>query len=138
MAEGYGGCLRKGVRCVEVTAFSLAKCHLQDLGEVQSVAVGALGDLLAATETVGDNQSFWGGGADGREEFELADGLGDRVFFFFESERSGHAAAAWSGGVEIEAEAGEDGFFGGHFHDGFVVAVAVDEGFAAQRRDGEI
>jgi len=62
---------------VGVAAVSLAKRHLQDFGEVQSVAVGALGDLLAATEAVGDDERLRGGGADCREEFEFADGLGD-------------------------------------------------------------
>ena len=68
--------------------------------------------------------------ADGGEEFEFADGLGDFVFVMFEAEGTGHAAASGSGGLEVDAEAVEERFFGSHFHDGFVMAVAVEESFA--------
>jgi hypothetical protein len=65
--------------------------------------------------------------ADGGEKFEFADGFRDVVFVFFEAEGASHAAASGSGAVEVDADAAQDGFFGGHLHDGFVMAVAVDE-----------
>jgi hypothetical protein len=37
-----------------------------------------------------------------------------------------------AGDLEVDAEAAQEGFFGGHLHDGFVMAVAVEERFAVQ------
>jgi hypothetical protein len=34
--------------------------------------------------------------------------------------------------LEVDAEAAQDRLFGGHLHEGFVVAVAVQERFAIQ------
>jgi hypothetical protein len=101
---------------------------------VEGVAGGALGDLLAAAESVGDDEPVGGGTADGREKFEFADGLGDVVVVVLEAEGSGHAAASGSWGLEVDADAVEERFFGGHLHDGFVVAVSVEEGFAGELR----
>ena len=47
-----------------------------------------------------------------------------------EAEGAGHAAAAGFGLVEVGSELFEDFLLGFHAHDGFVVAVAVDEGVA--------
>ena len=99
---------------------------------MEGAAVGHLGDLLAAAEAIGDDQPVGGGAANGGEEFEFADGLGDFVFVVFEAEGAGHAAASGGGGLEGDAEAAQEGFFGGHLHDGFVVAVAVEQGFAVE------
>jgi len=77
LAEGYGGCLRKGVRCVGVAAVSLAKRHLQDFARCRAWRLVPWAIWLAATEAVGDDERLRGGGADCREEFEFADGLGD-------------------------------------------------------------
>ena len=40
--------------------------------------------------------------------------------------------------MEVDAEAAQDGLFGGHLHEGFVVAMAVEYGFAIEPRDREI
>jgi hypothetical protein len=37
--------------------------------------------------------------------------------------------------LEVDADAVEEGFFGGHLHDGSVVAVSVEEGFAVELRE---
>src|ERR1035437_503521 len=50
--------------------------HLEDFGEVQGAGGGCFGDLLAAAESVGDEEPIRGSFADGGEEFELSDGLG--------------------------------------------------------------
>jgi hypothetical protein len=58
--------------------------------------------------------------------------LGDVVLVVvaLEAEGAGHAAASGGGGLEVDADAVQEGFFGGHLHDGFVMAVAVEERFA--------
>jgi len=43
----------------------LPQGHLQDFGEVEGVATGALGNLLAATEAVGDDERVGRGSAHG-------------------------------------------------------------------------
>src|SRR5438309_4695560 len=99
---------------------------------MKGVTVCGLANLLAAAESVGDHQPVWRSLADGGEEFEFADGGGDVVLFGFKSERAGHAAAAGSWRLEINADAGEDCLFGVHFEDGLVVTMAVDDGLALQ------
>ena len=93
-----------------------------------------LGDLLPAAEAVGDDQPVVRCLADGGEEFELSDGLGDFVVLGVEAEGSGHAAASGGGSREVDAEAAEEGFLGGHLHDGFVMAMAVKQRFARELR----
>src|SRR5580692_9514797 len=102
---------------------------------MEGAAVGHLGDLLAAAEAIGDDQPVGGGAANGGEEFEFADGGGNFVFVALEAERSGHAAASGRGGLEVDAEAAQKRFLGGHLHDGFVMAVAVEQRFAVELRE---
>ena len=47
--------------------------ELEDFGQVERAARRALGDLFAATETVGDDEPIGWRLADGRQEFEFAD-----------------------------------------------------------------
>jgi len=105
---------------------------------MQGVTVGFLSDLLAATETVGDDEPVGGSVTDSGKQFEFADGARDCVLFFFKTKGAGHAAASGSGRGEIDAHAAENGFLGGHLHDGFVMAMAMDERFAGEFGDGEI
>ncbi len=79
-------------------------------------AACALCNLFAATEAVGDDESFGGRLADGGEEFEFADLHGDFVLLFFKAEGAGHAAAAFCRGFEVDADAAQHGFFRGHLH----------------------
>src|ERR1022692_22318 len=91
------------------------------------MAIGLLGNLLAAAKAVRDNKPVGRSLADGRQQFKFADGFRDRVFFFFEAERSSHAAASGGGRGEVDAHALEDRLFGGHLHDGLVMAMPVNE-----------
>jgi len=109
--------------------------HLQYFGEMKGVAAGGLGDLLAAAESVGDDEPVGRGVANGGEKFEFADRLGDVVFVVFEAKGAGHAAASGRGRLEVDADAAEEGFFGGHLHDGFVMAVAMEKSFAGELRE---
>ncbi len=99
---------------------------------MEGVAAGALGDLLAAAESVGDDEPVGGGLADGGEKFEFADGFGDLIFVVLEAEGSGHAATSGGGRPEVDADAVQERLFRGHLHDRFVVAVAVEQGFAIE------
>ena len=105
---------------------------------MQGVAVGFLRDLFAATEAIGDDEPVGGGLANGGQEFEFSNGFGNVVGGFFEAEGSGHATASGSGSGEVDTHALQDGLFGGHLHQSFVVAVSVDERFAGYGGQGEI
>src|SRR5260370_36995988 len=85
----------------------------------------ALSDLLAATEAVGDDEPVLRSLADGRKEFEFADGDGDVEFFRFETKRASHPAASGSRALKVDAEAAHDGHFGGHRPVGCLAEVSV-------------
>src|SRR4029077_18854528 len=84
----FGIVLRRGIKDREAfRGFGcFAEGHLKNFGEVQGVAIGFLGNLLAATETVGDDEPVGWSLADGGQEFEFANGFRDLVFFLFEAE----------------------------------------------------
>ncbi len=105
---------------------------------MQGTTGGTLGDLFAATETVGEDQPVVGSLADGGKKFHLADGDGEVVLFGFEAERAGHAAAPGGRSLEVNAEAAQDGLFGRHFHQGFVMAVSMEECFAIEAGQREV
>src|SRR5271157_3329013 len=105
---------------------------------MQGVAVGALRDLLAAAEAVGNDKPVGGRFADGGQEFELADGGGDVVLVVMEAEGTSHAAASGGGRLEVHTQAVQKRFFGGHLHDGLVMAVAVEQRLAFETRERRI
>ncbi len=115
-----------------------AQGHLQDFGQVQGVTVGFLGDLFAATEAVGNDEPVGRRLPDGGKKFQFADGARDFVLLFLKTKSASHAAASGRGRGEVDAHAAEDGFLGSHLHDGFVMAVAVNQRFAGELRDREI
>src|SRR5205807_1901183 len=110
----------------------LAQSHLQNFGEMQRMTISLLRDLLAATETVGDDEPVGWSPTNRREKFEFADGFRNFVFVFFEAEGASHAAASGGGRSEVDAHALQHGFFGCHLHDGLVMAMPVDERPALQ------
>src|SRR5262249_50846483 len=109
--------------------------HLEDLGDVEGVASGALGDLLAATESVGNDEPVWRRLANGWEEFEFSDGLRDWVMLFVEAERSSHAAASRRWTREVDAKTSKERFFRGHLHERLVMAMPVEQSFARKLRE---
>src|SRR5580704_8194407 len=92
----FGIVLRRGIEHWETFwRFSgLSNRHLEHFGEMQCVAVRLLGNLLAATETVGNDEPVSRSLANGGQQFKFADGFRNFVFVFFKAERSGHAAAS--------------------------------------------
>src|SRR5579863_3418200 len=102
------------------------------------MAAGSLGDLLAATEAVGDDEPIGRSLADGWQQFEFSDRHRDVVFVFIplEAEGAGHATASRSRSLEVDADAAQQRLFVRHLHDGLVMAVAVEQGLAFEARQG--
>src|SRR5947209_2136274 len=99
------------------------------------LAIRALLDLLLATETVGDDKRLVILLSYRRKQHALAAGYRHVVMAaLLEAEGAGHAAAAILRHVEIEADFLQKVYFVLHAHDGFVVAVPVDERFFLQTR----
>jgi hypothetical protein len=118
--------------------FICGQRHLQDLGQMQRVAICTLSDLFAAAEAIGDYEPVSRGFADGGEKFEFADRDRNLIFLGLETKRAGHPAATGGGALEVDAQAAQDGLLGSHLHDGFVMAVAVEERLTVELRQGEI
>jgi hypothetical protein len=108
-------------------AGSVSTAWGDDFGEVNSAADGVLGNLFAAAEAVGDEDSFGRCGPDGGQENPFTEGLGDGEFIAFETERASHAAAAGVQQLYVGTGAAEDRDFVCHLHHGFVVAMAVED-----------
>jgi hypothetical protein len=82
--------------------------HLQDFRQVESMAAGELGDLLAATKSVSDDQPVGRSLPDCREEFQFANSGGDFVLVVLEAEGSGHAAASGSRRLKVYAKTAKE------------------------------
>ena len=88
-----------------------------------------IADLVAATGSVGNDEGFVGGGADGGQQIQLSHLHGDVVVLGFVAEGAGHAAAGAGYGAHFEfRDELEDGFDGAHAVEGLLVAVAVEQG----------
>lgn len=95
---------------------------------------GILGDLLSATEAVGDEDVAGRSGSDGGKEDALGQNLGDCKLFFFEAKGSGHAAASGVEDGDLGTRTLEKLDLGLHLRQRFLVAVAVqDDGAAGER-----
>lgn len=66
----------------------------QDFGQMEGAARGVLGNLFAATESVGHQESFRRGATNRGHENPLGEGLGDLELLALEAERSRHTTAA--------------------------------------------
>ena len=100
---------------------------------MQAPSAGAVGDLVTAGEAVGEHQSLAGGCAQGGQQRQLAAGDRGLVVLGREAEGAGEAAAAGVEEGDVEAGAGEEIAIGAHAHDGFVVAVAVEDRLPGER-----
>src|SRR5580698_673628 len=112
--------------------------HLENLGQVQGVAVSLLSNLLAAAKAIGNDEPIGWSLSHGRQKFELANGFRDVVFFFLEAERTGHTAASRSRRSELNAHSVKHSFLRSHLHDGFVMTMSVNECAAWQLRRREV
>jgi hypothetical protein len=97
-------------------------------------AAGGLLDLGPAAEAVGDHQRVGVGLAHGGQQGVLADLHGDLVMLALEAERARHAAAAGVQHLGVQPGGGQQPPVGAHAHDGLLVAVALHDRPAGQRR----
>src|SRR5437588_9618295 len=91
---------------------------------------GALPDLLAATETVGDDYRFCRRVANSWQQHALAHGLCYLKLVTFKSEGPGHSATACIRALYCRSGALKQFFLIGHFHERFVMTVTVQENFS--------
>src|SRR5436305_1705902 len=74
------------------------------VSSMQRRAAGRLRDLLAAAETISNDERVARRLAHLRQQYALADAHRDRVLFLLEAERAGHAAAAGVGVLDVETD----------------------------------
>src|SRR6185369_18063481 len=111
---------------------------LQDLCEVQRLAVRALLDLLPAAEAVGDDERVARRRAHRRQQHPLADAHRDLVVVAIEAERAGHAAAAGVELLEVETDLLQHRLFRLELHDRLVMAMSLYDGFPFQLRQLDV
>src|SRR5438067_9506840 len=128
-----GGCLGIFFRHAFLV---LLQGELDDLGQVQGTAVRGLGNLFTTTEAIGDEKCVPGGRADGGQQDALPTFDGDVVVVFLKAEGTSHPAATSVEYRVVEPELVEDSLLGSGAHDGFVMAVQVNDGLALQWRGG--
>lgn len=89
-------------------------------------ALGSVVDLVATGSAGGGDEVVRSGGADGGEQDEFTDLVGDFEVFFFVAEGAGHAAAAAGDGFNgVVGGEGEGGFGGGGSGEGFLKTMTV-------------
>ena len=105
--------------------------------EMEGLARGQLRDLLAATETISEDDGGWACGLNGGQQTLISDDSGDFKFAGFEAERAGHPAAAGLNGLDCGAGFAQQGNFAGRAaEDRLVMAVAVDKDVRALKAAG--
>src|ERR1700741_2492345 len=104
---------------------------------MQGLTIGALVNLLAAAEAVGDDEPVGRSFADRREKFEFPDGGGNVVLITLKPERSCHPAATGSRCLEGQTHASQHRLLGVHLQNRLVVAMTVNDGLAAKLRQGD-
>src|SRR5262249_42901628 len=108
--------------------------HLHDLCKVESMTVAALGDLFAAAEAVGDDPGVSRRAADGWQTLEFADRQRNVIFVGYKAEGARHSAATRRRGLNVQTKAAQKLFLGRHLHDGFLVAMAMEQSCAGKLR----
>src|SRR5579864_2033574 len=110
---------------------SLPKRHSNHFGQVQRVSSGALPDLLAATKTISDDEQIGGRVADRWQKLQFSNGERRFIFFFLESECPSHSAASRRWHLTVNIHARKDCLLIRHLHNGFVMAMTVNQRSAA-------
>lgn len=86
-----------------------------------------LGNLFPTTESVGYHDSLRGCLTDGGQKSALRQRLRNFILFPLEAKGSGHATAARVEKGDVRSGTAEQVELGGHFEDGLVVTVAVED-----------
>src|SRR5437773_4056905 len=97
---------------------------------MQGLTTRTLGDLLPATEAIGDDQVVGWGVSDRWEKLQFSDGDRNIILIFFKPKRPRHPATSRRRGIEIDAHPSQDRLFVGHLHHGFVMTVAMNQSLA--------
>ncbi len=74
---------------------------MQRFGKMHHAPAGCVRNLFTATETVGDDEGIWRGGADRGQEHQLSNLHRHVVVIRFEAEASGHPATAGIERLEV-------------------------------------
>src|SRR6266478_1091631 len=90
---------------------------------------GTLRDLLAATEAIRDDQGFLRGIPNSWQQDSFGHCLRHCKLVFLESERPGHSATSGIQRLHFCAQLPQQPFFMVHFHQRFLVAVAMEQDF---------
>src|SRR5438270_1840243 len=101
---------------------------------MERVAIRALGNLLAAAEPVGDDERLRGSLPNCGKQFQFANRDRHLVLLFFKPERTRHSAAPRSRRGKIYAHLPQDRLFIVHLHNGFVMAMSMNDGLRLQTR----
>src|SRR5215216_4270913 len=99
---------------------------------MQRLAIGHLPNLLAATEAIRNDERVLCRASDSRKERALAASNGNVVMIFFKTECAGHAATPGIEHLKIEAVFFQQFVVALHFHERFVMTMAVKEGLARE------
>ncbi len=105
----------------------LTQRTLQDLSQVDGLPPRRLLDLLAATEAIGDDQSFRICLTYCRQEHPFSNGLRHRIFFLLKAKRSRHSTATRVQRLQVRAHLAQQLLFVRHLHDCFVMAMSMKE-----------
>src|ERR1700730_7760480 len=101
----------------------LRRCQFQYLSQVEGSSARKLRDLLAATETIRDDEGFGRSFSYRRQKHPFSYGAGDLVFLALESKRTGHSAAARIERLQLGAHAAQQGLLIGESHQCLVVTM---------------
>lgn len=102
---------------------------------MKSMPAGRLFNLFPTAKTIGDDQSIFCRGPDGREENPFPYLHGDLIMLTpLKTKDAGHATAAGIENLIVKAQFGKHTRFCIHVHDRFMMAVSLDERFAPQPR----
>lgn len=107
------------------TGTSQIICEIDGFCEVQGATACGLKNLLTATEAIGNDECVRQRLAHSRQQHAFAGGLRDRVFVTFEAKGPGHTATSRIKRLQFGAHFTNERFGVCHFHERFLMAVAV-------------
>src|ERR1700722_13961098 len=100
-------------------------CEVKGFREVEGAAGGGLKNLLAAAEAVRDDEGVQRRLSQRGQQHAFTGGLRDRVFITLEAEGSGHTATSRVKRLQFGAHFTDERFGVRHFHERFLMAVAM-------------
>src|SRR5713101_8302134 len=101
---------------------------------MQGLTTRTLGNLLLATEAIGNNQVVGRSVSDRREKLQFADGDRNIILIFFKAKRPCHPAASRCRSIVVDAHPSQDRLLVGHLHNGFVMTMAMNQRLSGKPR----